>query len=241
MRNRLKRSRRWIGFAILLALIMLVIVYRPDRLPKVAAGLTAHNVCAAVFTSGLNPDAAFRELVQPLTGRWTRFIRYHVDRSGRSVTSSFAGVVHATAHFTDGYGCRLEYPDNLPSPAPRPSPPSTQDAFAPLTVVETSDPAIVKAMERVFSEDRKEPIKDVKAVVVVKDDHVIAERYATGFGVDTSLLSSSVAKSFTNAFLGILVREGRLRIDQPIGAPEWAERGDQRGRITIEQLLQMRS
>jgi CubicO group peptidase (beta-lactamase class C family) len=108
-------------------------------------------------------------------------------------------------------------------------------------VVATTDATIATAIDRVFSENPKEPIKNVKAVVVVKDDHVIAERYAVGFGIDTPLLSYSVAKSFTNALLGVLVREGRLHVDQPAGAPEWAEPGDPRNRITIEQLLQMRS
>jgi CubicO group peptidase (beta-lactamase class C family) len=96
-------------------------------------------------------------------------------------------------------------------------------------------------MDRAFSENPTEPMKNVKAVVLVKDGHVIAERYAPGYSIDTPLLSYSVAKSFTNTLLGILVREGRLRVDQPVGAPEWAAPSDPRGRITIEQLLQMRS
>ena len=240
-----KRPRRivvWIGSAILLAAILLTAVYPPGRVAKAGAGLTAHNLCAAVFTSGLNADAAFRELVQPLAGGWSRFVRYRVDQSGRTVTASFAGLVRATARFTDGYGCRLEYPENLPSPPPRLlSPIPASDAFAPPTVVATSDPIIAAAIDRVFSENPKEPIKNVKAVVVVKGDHVIAERYAVGFGINTPLLSYSVAKSFTNALLGILVRQGRVHVDQPARPPEWDEPGDPRGGITIAQLLEMRS
>lgn len=237
-----KRIGRCIGFAIFLAAIVLIILYRPDRVAKAAAGLTAHNLCAAVFIAGLNPDATFRELVQPMIPRLGRFIGYRVDRSGSSVTASFAEVVHATARFTTGYGCRLEHPEDLPSPSPRPlSAMSMPDAFAPPTIVATTDPTITTAIDRVFSERPEEPIKDVKAIVVVKNDHVIAERYAPGYGISTPLLSYSVAKSFTNAILGILVREGRLRVDQPVGAPEWAAQGDPRSRITVEQLLQMRS
>jgi hypothetical protein len=237
-----KRIGRWTGSVTLLAAIVFTILYRPDRVAKAAAGLTAHNLCAAVFIAGLDPDATFRELVQPMIPRLGRFIGYRVDRSGSSVTASFAEVVHATARFTTGYGCRLEHPGDLPPPSPRPlSAMSMPNAFAPPSIVATTDPTIAAAMDRVFSENPKEPIKDVKAVVVVKGDHVIAERYAPGFGIDTPLLSYSVAKSFTNALLGILVREGRLRVDQPVGASEWAAQGDPRGRITVEQLLQMRS
>ena len=208
----LKRIGGWIGSAILLAAIVLIIVYRPDRVPKVAAGLTAHNLCSAVFIAGLDPDATFRELVQPPAGGWARFIRYRLDRSGSSVTASFAGLVHATARFTDGYGCRLEYAENLPPPPPRPvSRLPTLDAFAPPTVVATMDPTIATAMDRVFSEHPKGPIKDVKAVVVVKDDQVIAERYAPGYGIDTPPLSYSVAKSFTNALLEAIAQPSARR------------------------------
>jgi CubicO group peptidase (beta-lactamase class C family) len=221
---------------------MLLIVYRPDRVLKAGAGWTAHNICAAVFTSGLDPDATFRELVYPSIPRMGRLMWYRVDRSANSVTASFAGVVDAAARFTPGYGCRLEYPEDLPAPSPRPlETVIPMDGFAPSTIVTPTDPTIMAAMDRVFSERSDEPIKDVKAVVVVKNNRVIAERYAPGFGIDTPLLSNSVAKSFSNALLGILVRQGRLRVDQPVGAPEWAKPGDPRGTITVEQLLQMRS
>lgn len=238
----LKRIGGWISLAILLAAIVLILVYRPDLAAEAAAGLTAHNLCAAAFTSGLSPDVAFQESVVPMTSGWARFIRYRIDHPRRSVTASFAGLIHATARFTQGYGCRLEYSENLPSPPPRSfSPANTADAFAPATVVTTTDPTIAAAIDRVFSENSKEPTKNVKAVVVVKDDHLIAERYAPGYSIKTPLLSYSVAKSFTNALLGILVREGRLRVDQPVGAPEWVGQSDPRGQITVELLLQMRS
>lgn len=50
-----------------------------------------------------------------------------------------------------------------------------------------------------------------------------------------------MAKSFTNAFLAVLVRQGRLSVTQPVGAPEWAAAGDPRARLTIEDLLRMQS
>jgi CubicO group peptidase (beta-lactamase class C family) len=239
---RLKRIGRWMGSAILVAALVLIIMYRPDRVFKAGAGWTAHNICAAVFTAGLDPDATFRELVYPSIPRMGRLMWYRVDRSANSVTASLAGVVHATAGFTPGYGCRLEYPEDLPAPPPRPLRTlAPVDGFAPSAIVAATDPTIAAAMDRVFSERPEVPIKDVKAVVVVKNGHVITERYAPGVGIDTPLLSHSVAKSFTNALLGILVREGRLRVDQQVGAPEWAQPGDPRGLITIKQLLQMQS
>lgn len=81
----------------------------------------------------------------------------------------------------------------------------------------------------------------MNAVVIVKDGRVVAERYAPGFGIETPLLSFSVAKSLTNAFAGVLVRQGRLRVGDPVGAREWSGSGDPRAAITVDDLLRMQS
>jgi CubicO group peptidase (beta-lactamase class C family) len=218
-------------------------MFRPDRAARVAAGLTAHNLCSATFIAALDPHATFNEQVRViLQGPLGRLLHYTVDRAGQSVEASFAGLIHARARFTPGYGCRLDYAENVPAPPPQlAAPVPAPDGFAPSAPVPASDPRIAAAVDGVFSERKAQPIKNVKAVVIVRDGHVIAERYAPGFGIDTPLLSYSVAKSFTNALSGVLVREGRLRVDQPAGAPEWAGADDPRARVTVEDLLRMRS
>ena len=41
--------------------------------------------------------------------------------------------------------------------------------------------------------------------------------------------------------IGLLVADGRLRLDESVPVPEWQRSGDPRGEITLRQLLQMRS
>ena len=53
----------------------------------------------------------------------------------------------------------------------------------------------------------------------------------------TPLLSWSMAKSVLHAAVGVLIGEGRLRLDAPPGVPGW---DDDRAAITLDQLLQMR-
>jgi hypothetical protein len=208
----------------------------------VAAGLEAHSVCSAVFVQGVDGAATDREMVQLLTGPMGRPLSFKIDRARPGVDAAYASLAHARADFTPGYGCRLRHPGDTPLPAPAAAPPAAvADDFAPPQVVNPKSPALAAAIDRVFAERPGEPAKQVKAVVVVKDGHVVAERYAPGFGIDTPLISYSVAKSFTNALLAVLVREGRLRVDQPVGAPEWARPGDPRAPLTIEDLLRMRS
>lgn len=228
----------WIvGVGVLFVVVILAGAFRPDRLARVAAGMTAHSLCSAIFVQGIDPEVVNREMVRPILGFAGRLIFYRVDRESRSVTASFAGVVSARAEFTTGYGCRLDYPSNQPPPPPL----AHVDGFAPSQLVEATDPSISEALDRVFAERPSAPVKGVKAVVVVENDRVIAERYASGFGIDTPVLSWSVAKSLTNAILGVLVRQGRLTVDQRVNAPEWQARDDPRSAITVEHLLRMES
>jgi CubicO group peptidase (beta-lactamase class C family) len=56
----------------------------------------------------------------------------------------------------------------------------------------------------------------------------------------SGLLSWSVAKSVLHAGVGILVGEGRLRLDEPAGVRSWSDSTDPRHAITLEHLLTMR-
>jgi CubicO group peptidase (beta-lactamase class C family) len=238
-----KRLVKFSVASLAIAALTLLLIFRPDRAARSATGLTAHNLCSAIFVAGLDADATFRELVRPMIGAGVAsLIRYRVDTSGSMVTASLAGAFNATARATPGYGCRLEFSHDVPlSPRELQKAAPASNEIAPSTPVLAASTAIATAIDSVFAERADQPIKDVKAVVIVKNGRIIAERYAPGFGVETPLLSYSVAKSFTNALLGILVREGRLRTSQAVGAPEWSAKGDPRGAITIENLLRMES
>jgi CubicO group peptidase (beta-lactamase class C family) len=48
-----------------------------------------------------------------------------------------------------------------------------------------------------------------------------------------------MAKSITQALVGILVRQGRLDIFAPAAVPEWADPADPRHPITVDQMLRM--
>ena len=87
------------------------------------------------------------------------------------------------------------------------------------------------------------------ALVVMQAGEVVFERYGqqpdTLFGpggpvtADSTLVSWSMAKSITHAAVGILVGEGRLRLDAPAPVAEW--RGTDKESITLQHLLNMRS
>ena len=98
--------------------------------------------------------------------------------------------------------------------------------------------ALEKLLDHAFSRPEPDDLERTHAVVIVQRGAIVAERYAEGVDPDDTFLSWSMAKSITNALIGILVRQGRLDVQRPIPVPEWAE-GDPRRRITIDQLLRM--
>jgi CubicO group peptidase (beta-lactamase class C family) len=83
----------------------------------------------------------------------------------------------------------------------------------------------------------------VRAVVIIHRGHLVYERYSPNAADGRSKImpSFSIAKSFTSALVGILVRDGRLDVDVPAEVAEWSGPGDPRGAITVDDLLRMSS
>ncbi len=106
--------------------------------------------------------------------------------------------------------------------------------FVALLVAAMPLAAQVPAVDRFFTEPG---LAETRAVIVMQDGQVVAERYRRGYGPATRLIGWSMSKSITSTLIGQLVGEGRLRLDAPAPVPEWA--GDERAKITLRQLLHM--
>ena len=101
--------------------------------------------------------------------------------------------------------------------------------------------ALDPVLERAFAErDPKRP-RRTRAVVIVQNGCIVAERYAPGFTPETPLIGWSMTKTVINALVGILVKDGRLAVNRPAPVPEWQSADDPRGSITLDQLLRMSS
>lgn len=107
----------------------------------------------------------------------------------------------------------------------------TQDAGAPRE-------ELARTVDNLFTDPA---LGETRAVVVMANGRLAAERYAPGYGPDTRLVSWSMAKTITATMIGMLIADGRLKLDQPAPIPRWQRPGDPRSAITIRHLLQMRS
>ncbi len=220
--------------------------YRPDRAIRVATGFVAHNICARTFVSGFDPQLAFAEISERAGIRQLRpLLRFDVDRTARTVDASTLGLFRSRATFHDGLGCVEQHGPSAPyllkndiEALKAKTPPSLPEIAGP-AVVEPSDPALKAALDHAFEEPPSPPFRRTRAVVVVHDGRVIAERYAAGVGIDTPLPGFSMTKSVVNALVGVLTQQGLVTPSMPAPIPEWRGADDPRREIEVEHLMRM--
>ncbi len=212
--------------------------------------MISHNLCSEIFVSGVDPDRAYAESLEPRPGmglvNWA--VRYDVDRTRKRVSTTIGGGFLSRAVYRDGLGCMVVF-DEPPAASPTLSDAVAEEAAgAPLlpeiagpAVVEASDERLRAALERAFIESDHPPFRRTRAVIVIHDGRVVAERYAPGYGVDTPLLGYSATKSVISAMVGILARQERLVVEAPAPVQAWAATDDPRHAITTDQLLRMTS
>jgi hypothetical protein len=237
------------GMLIAAVLVALGVIYRLDRAIRTATGSVADALCAKAFVSGLDPQASFAEIMERPGIRRLRFaMRYRIDRIARTADVSAAGLFATHAVFHEGLGCmrvqgaREPYVLRIDLEALRkPKAPPLLPEIAGPAVVEPSDAALKAALDHAFEEPAEPPFRRTKAVVVVRDDRVIAERYAPGIGIDTPLPSFSMTKSVVNALLGIMTQQGLTSPSLPAPIPEWHGANDPRREIEVGHLMRMTS
>ena len=171
---------------------------------------------------------------------------------GRVEASALLGLIRAEAVQNGEQGCSARF-NGHPTPQrpkqevqisrdPRPS-----DEPWPLIATATAEPpeinskAMKRVLDRAFREDDPHTPKRTRAVVVVQDGWVIAERYAEGIRADMPLIGWSMSKSITHALIGRAIQEGLLDPNLPPNVPEWSDPQDPRQRISLNQLLRMNS
>jgi CubicO group peptidase (beta-lactamase class C family) len=240
----MRKSVWWAGAPVAVIAVALAVLHFWDdgRPRRVAANYVSHLMCSATFVAGLDPDRFYREAVAPMIWPVAPLVNYRIDRAQRAVTASFAGIARSRAVDRGALGCQVDHGKPLPIVAA--ARPETAPLLPPIAgpdIVVPHDPALAAALDRAFAEPASGPHRYTKAVVIVHDGRVVAERYALGAGVDTPMLGWSMTKSVTNALIGVLVRQHRLAVDRPAPVAAWSDPRDPRHAVTIDNLLRMTS
>lgn len=135
-----------------------------------------------------------------------------------ALTSSLAACSEA-----DSFGSQPLSKDALAAVGPDPGAPRME---------------LARAVDNLFTDPS---LGETRAVVVMANGELAAERYTPGYGPETRFVSWSMAKTITATLIGMLVADGLLELDAPAPVPQWRRAGDPRAAITLRHLLQMRA
>jgi len=216
---------------------------------QVGAGFAAKVACSLVHLSRFDTRHVVDDYIAYEVAPLGPALSVEVTPKG-ATARVLGGLLSARAALRPGLGCTLVEsggPWEVAGPAeglalPRPLlDPATPWPAGGAPPAEPPPPAVAAAIERAFAEPGPPARRQTKAVVVVRDGRLVAERYAPGVGPDTPLLAWSMTKSVTMALVGALVRDGRLDPAAPAPVPEWRGAGDPRGAITLDMLLRQSS
>ncbi len=208
--------------------------FRPDRAIQIASGAVAHNICSASFLSGRDPGAVVRDelLDEPGMALLGPFLSYGIDRRLGEAHVTIAGLFESRARFVPGRGCRLVL-EPMQDPPPLPAMEVRSSTSVPMKLHST-EPGMIAALDRAFAEPAK-----TRAIVVMHNGRIVAERYAPGWSADMRIWGHSLTKSVTHALLGILLQRGSVDLDRPAPIPEWSNPDDPRHAITVRHLMTM--
>lgn len=243
----MKKKNRMVVYAVILLVVVFLIYYAWISLP-IMTGFSAKQMCTCTFVSGRDQ----KDIESGELGFFpVNLVKNKVDLEDSSVTSSLLGLAEKKGFYRKGVGCTLVNnmsAEELKSQVfliPPTHPINTDSTYWPYgdKISGTLNSSINKeelyaVINNVFTEPNPRKKQRTRAVVVLYDGSLIAEKYAPGYNSDSKMYGWSMAKSVTSALIGILVKEGKLNVDAPAPVPEWADVNDSRHGITLANLLQ---
>lgn len=230
--------------------LVLMIYYAWVSFP-IMTGFAAKQLCTCTFVSGRDQkDIEANELgFFPIS-----FVKNVIDFKDSSVSSTILGLAKKKAIYRKGIGCTLinnisadqlhsqvfavpPHPGAKAALIPWPYGDKIFDSLPALINKEKIDAAVNKA----FTEPDPKKNQRTRAVLVLYNGQIVAEKYAPNYDMYSKMYGWSMAKSITSALTGILVMQGKLNIDEPAPVLEWSDLKDKRHTITIKNLLQQTS
>ena len=253
----MKASIKWIlrGLAFAAALFICIGGYFLWRVGLIATAYKAKVFCSGIFISKRDPNSILSQELFVDDLSVLRFFNTSINYDEQSVTASFFGLAKRKAIFRHGLGCTLVIDSteneirSQANPFKVPVPSNQQDRLWPegerletgRLPPEINETKLKEVLDAAFAEPDPARLRRTRAVVIVYQGRIIAERYAQGFSQNTPLIGWSMTKSVINALIGILVGEKKLSLEDRDLLPEWRKPGDPRRAITLDHLLRMSS
>ncbi|MDG4903389.1 MULTISPECIES: serine hydrolase [unclassified Mesorhizobium] len=235
---------KWLFGLIVLAVIALFawLYFAPPELIRVGSGYAAKIVCSNVFIAGRDPNEVLAVDVQAPSHPLLKLMKVSVDKERGLVSAGLLWTLgKSVAVERDGVGC-ASVPDGDTGRARQtsvhiePLAVASQDALWPEgeRVDALQNPAVTKIVD-----DAAMVGTGMRAVVVVKNGRIVAERYGEGFSAKTPLLGWSMTKTVNAAIVGTLVKDGKMALDKKGLFSPW--KADGRAAISLADMMAMSS
>lgn len=234
------------GLVILLVFVLSAGIYYIHLLTPIITGYAAKNLASNVFVGNRTQESV--EAID-LNFSFIKFTHNTIDYKKKEVTSRFLWA-KSKAIYIEGFGCTLVRGGDETTIRNRPYTIVQLPSFNPDSTAwpmgdKLTDSIIsgidLKKINALVDKSLRDTIgnKGTFAVAVAYKNQLIVERYRSGFSQRNRFLSWSMAKSITNALVGIMVKNGTMYVNEKPDIPAW--RNDKRSAITLENLLHMNS
>ncbi|TPO03589.1 serine hydrolase [Mesorhizobium sp. B1-1-5] len=235
---------KWLLGLVILAVVALLawLYFAPPELIRVGSGYSAKIVCSNVFIAGRDAKEVLAVDVQAPGHPLLKLMKVSVDKERGLVSAGLLWVFgKSVAVERDGVGCASvadgdtgkARQTSLRAPPPAAAQP---DALWPdgERVDASQNPEVAKIVD-----DAAMAGTGMRAIVVVKNGRVVAERYGEGFSAKTPLLGWSMTKTVNAAIVGTLVKDGKLALDNKGLFAPW--KADGRAAISLADMMAMSS
>jgi CubicO group peptidase (beta-lactamase class C family) len=225
--------------------------FPPDDPDSWRVAGTAKVLCSALFVSGRDEAEARKNVSSYFLGaKLDSITGFQVDRQRKLVRLTLANRITREAKLYGDQGCVIHQSgrdtvyfapvrvtSRLGDAATTPWPMGDVLPNTPLPA-DIDTVKLRQAVDAAFAN----PAGLTAGFVVVHRGRIIAERYANGANKDMQLESWSMGKSITGALIGVLIRQGAFRLEDPAPVPEWRKTPDDpRARIRVMDIMRMSS
>jgi len=242
MKNKILRS-----LLVFLGLVIFAALLYINYLAPGITGYAAKNLASGIFVAGRTQESLEKEELNFFP---VKYASNFVDYENKEVTSRLLALWKSKVVYNEGLGCtlvkgfseeeveKLDYPElQIPEVNPDTIPWPAGDKLSDTVPSGIDITKLNDIVNRAFEDTAV--FKGTFAVMVVYKDQIVAEKYRPDFTPETRFLSWSMAKSFTSAMVGAMVKDGKVDINTPLNLAKWAN--DDRKNITLASLLQMTS
>lgn len=219
------------------------------RLMNLASAYKAKLLCSGVFLAQREAQSLLTEDLSVDDLAPLRLVKSNIHPDQKTVTASWFGRAKRTAVYRPGLGSTLIFDSTLTQLTQQSKQyeewyqqtPRHNQGLPVTTQSQQNQSPLEHILGSAFTESQVGQQKRTRAIVIVHQGKILAERYASGFSAETPLLGWSMTKSVVNALIGILIHQGKLSLEQDNLFPDWWSSNDPRSKITLDQLLRMSS